>query len=247
MSESTRLADLAANYSHVLENVHKLNPKARLVAVSKYKPASDIQALYDIGVRDFGENYVQELIEKVQTLPKDIRWHFIGALQTGKCNVLLRDIPNLFAVQTVDLLKKCTKLNSSRSSIEGSKVINVYLQVNTSGETQKAGFSYENVPDLEKTVEYLLKEATHLKLLGLMTIGSVTESQSEQENADFARLVLLKLQLDLKYDIDLELSMGMSSDYVDAINQGSTCVRVGSSIFGSRITKEEAKEQKIGN
>jgi len=229
---------LESNYNTILAKVHALNPNTKLVAVSKFKPSSDIMALYSIGVRHFGENYVQELVAKSEELPKDICWHFIGGLQLGKCKDLSNKVSNLWAVETVDSLKKCRQLNNARERKEGD-VINVYLQVNTSGEEQKSGFL--QMSDLEETIEYIQSdECKKLKLVGLMTIGSISESKSDhEENYDFKKLVEWKHKLDEKYNLDLELSMGMSSDFEQAIKQGSSSVRVGSSIFGARPPKVE--------
>lgn len=234
---SENLAELVANYDRILHQV-ELNKNAAnttLVAVSKLKPSSDIMALYNHGVRHFGENYVQELVRKSKELPGDIKWHFIGGLQTGKCKDLARDVPNLYAVETIDGLKKCQKLNSVRASLGGA-TINVYLQINTSGEEQKSGYSLQNLEEIYQTVDFLRgEECTTLEFAGLMTIGSLAESTSDsEENADFKRLYELKKSLDEKYATDLKLSMGMSNDFVEALKQGSSSVRVGSSIFGAR-------------
>lgn len=238
-----RQQEIVAAYDKILEKVESLSSKhsrkpVRLVAVSKLKPLSDIMALYNHGVRHFGENYVQELIGKSQELPKDINWHFIGGLQTGKCKDLSKGIENIYAVETIDSLKKCKKLESTRKAANGN-TINIYLQINTSGEEQKSGYSLKDLEELYATVEFLLneKECSTLKLNGLMTIGSFSESLSDDGNADFKNLLQLKKELDSKYNIDLELSMGMSNDFEEAIRQGSSSVRVGSSIFGSRPPK----------
>lgn len=233
-----RAHELVENYNKILAKVHALNPKTRLVAVSKFKPSSDIMALYSIGVRHFGENYVQELVAKSEELPKDICWHFIGGLQLGKCKDLSNRVTNLWAVETVDTLKKCRQLNNARERKEG-EIINVYLQVNTSGEEQKSGFL--EMGDLEETIKYIQSdECKKLNLIGLMTIGSIAESKSDhEENNDFKKLVEWKKILDKKYQLDLELSMGMGNDFEQAIRQGSSCVRVGSSIFGARPPRLE--------
>ncbi|CAK9435555.1 uncharacterized protein LODBEIA_P02820 [Lodderomyces beijingensis] len=236
-----RALELQSNYNTILSKVHQLNPQTQLVAVSKFKPSSDIMALYNIGVRHFGENYVQELVAKSQELPQDIRWHFIGGLQSGKAKDLSNKVANLHAVETIDSLKKCKQLNDARVRKNG-EVVNVFLQVNTSGEEQKSGFADEK--DMEETIAYLLEDpsCTKLKLMGLMTIGSLAEStgagaDGEDENRDFKKLLEMKKTLDEVYKLDLQLSMGMSNDFEQAIKQGSTSVRVGSSIFGSRPTK----------
>lgn len=238
-----RQEEISSAYDKISEQVSNLSAEhsskpVRLVAVSKLKPSSDIMALYNHGVRHFGENYVQELIGKSQELPKDIKWHFIGGLQTGKCKDLSKGVENLYAVEAIDSLKKCKKLESCRKNAEGNS-INIYLQINTSGEDQKSGYSLEVLDELYETVEFLLdpKQCTLLNIQGLMTIGSFSESISEEGNADFKRLLTLKQKLDDKYKLDLELSMGMSNDFKEAIKQGSSSVRVGSSIFGARPTK----------
>ncbi|GEQ70912.1 hypothetical protein JCM33374_g4592 [Metschnikowia sp. JCM 33374] len=230
-----RHAELIENYDAILNQVKSTSASSpvRLVAVSKLKPSSDIMGLYNHGVRHFGENYVQELVAKAKELPKDIKWHFIGGLQSGKCKDLGRDIDNLYAVETIDALKKCKKLDSARAD-SGLPAINVYLQVNTSAEEQKSGYTMNNLDEVYETVEFL-KDCKTLKLQGLMTIGSFAESTSEDGvNQDFAALAKLKQILDEKYSFDLQLSMGMSNDFTTAIRQGSTSVRVGSSIFGAR-------------
>ncbi|KAG5354795.1 UPF0001 protein [Yarrowia sp. B02] len=236
----SRASELATNYSAVKTAVSSLSPTTRLVCVSKYKPASDIQAVYDLGQRHFGENYVQELMEKVAALPQEVQWHFIGSLQSNKCAQLAKGIPNLW-VETVDGEKKAKKLNDARAQSEHEAPVHVFVQVNTSGEAQKSGMEPEDVP---KVVDYILKECPKLKLAGLMTIGSIEQSKGSEENKDFATLVQIRDSLEQALDITgLELSMGMSSDYEEAIKQGSTNVRIGSTIFGGRKTKEEVKSQ----
>lgn len=240
MSTAQRTDELCKAYDGILNQVNSASQgrPVRLVAVSKLKPASDIQTLYDHGVRHFGENYVQELITKARELPKDIKWHFIGGLQTGKCKDLARHIDNLYAVEAIDATKKCKKLDTIRAEVNGAP-INIYLQINTSGEEQKSGYSSTDLKELYESVEFLLSEnCKTLKLSGLMTIGSFSESTSEgEENKDFKVLVDLKKHLDEKFLLNLELSMGMSNDYIQAIHQGSSSVRVGTSIFGARPPK----------
>ncbi|ABN67694.1 predicted protein [Scheffersomyces stipitis CBS 6054] len=235
-----RQRELVANYNTVLEQVQSLakkhsNVPVRLVAVSKLKPSGDIMALYNAGVRHFGENYVQELIGKSKELPKDIKWHFIGGMQSGKAKDLAKGVESLFAVETIDALKKCKQLDNTRSRLDGAP-IEVYLQINTSEEDQKSGYSLSNLTELYETIDYILSdECKKLKLGGLMTIGSFAESHTDgEENEDFSKLVNLKKIVDEKYKLNLQLSMGMSSDFEQAIKQGSTSVRVGTSIFGAR-------------
>ncbi|KAK9365279.1 hypothetical protein V1509DRAFT_571334 [Lipomyces kononenkoae] len=206
----------------------------RLVAVSKLKPASDIQILYEYaGHRHFGENYVQELVDKAGHLPRDIQWHFIGSLQSNKC-ATLASIPNLFAVETVDAVKKARKLNEARN--EDWQKLNVFIQVNTSGEESKSGAAPGE--DTVDVARYIMNECPRLNLLGLMTIGSIARSNAAaggEQNEDFTTLLETKHLVESELGIkELELSMGMSQDFEDAIRQGSTNVRVGSVIFGAR-------------
>ncbi|KAL2259069.1 hypothetical protein VTK26DRAFT_7387 [Humicola hyalothermophila] len=222
----------------------------RLVAVSKLKPVNDILALHEPPVRQlhFGENYAQELREKAELLPKTIQWHFIGGLQSGRCKDLAK-IPNLWCVSSIDSLKKAQLLDKYR----GEKIkaepetpkLNVHVQVNTSGEESKSGCKPgEEVVSLCRAI---VNECPNLHLLGLMTIGAIARSvatTTETENEDFA---LLREQRDLvarELGLDkegLELSMGMSEDFEGAIVMGSNEVRVGSTIFGQRPAKADAK------
>ncbi|CDK25839.1 unnamed protein product [Kuraishia capsulata CBS 1993] len=229
-----RASELISNADTIKKEVESLSAgRTRLVCVSKLKPASDIQALYDVGYRHFGENYVQELIEKAKVLPGDIEWHFIGGLQTNKCKDLAKNVVNLYAVETIDSEKKAKKLNDTRA--EDLPVINVYIQVNTSGEDQKSGAAPDECESLAQTI---LTGCPRLSLEGLMTIGSFGASTSQGENQDFKTLVEVQKKLESKFGISLKLSMGMSADYKEAIRQGSTSVRVGSDIFGARPVKQ---------
>ncbi|KAH9464631.1 hypothetical protein Pst134EB_004153 [Puccinia striiformis f. sp. tritici] len=241
-----RTQDLLKCFNKINQQVQQAasGREVRLVAVSKLKPASDILTLYQTtGHLHFGENYVSELQEKVKTLPEDIKWHFIGALQSNKCKIL-GAIPNLYAVETVDSLHKAQLLEKARSGLTSSNRIDplqIYLQVNTSEEATKAGFittTKEPIlsSNLYSTARYIKEESQCLKLAGLMTIGSISQSKSNQEtNQDFERLVQLRDQLSESLGgIELGLSMGMSADFSLAIKMGSDNVRVGSSIFGQR-------------
>ncbi|KAI1474927.1 hypothetical protein F4774DRAFT_314508 [Daldinia eschscholtzii] len=230
----------------------------RLVAVSKLKPANDILALVQQAEPPqlhFGENYAQELSQKAELLPRSIQWHFIGGLQSGHCKSLAK-IPNLFCVSSIDTEKKAqlldkyrgeylsslSVLSSSSSPVPGK--INVHIQVNTSGEPTKSGCPPgPSVVSLCRTVSSL----PHLHLLGLMTIGAIARSVAttpDTENEDFE---CLRRQRDLVASElgfeagDLELSMGMSEDFEGAVVAGSNEVRVGSTIFGARGPKSEAR------
>lgn len=243
---ATRKSQLELAYRAVTEEIKQACAKygrtlPNLVAVSKYKPAEDIRTLYDLGHRHFGENYVQELQEKAKQLPDDIRWHFIGHLQSGKAKIV-REIPNLTVVETLDSDSKATKLNNQRG--EELPALDVYIQVNTSGESQKSGVL--GIEAVQKLAQHVISNCKHLHLVGLMTIGSFDQSTTEGENKDFSVLNEYRSKLEnyLGWPTgSLGLSMGMSHDYLQAIGQGSTNVRVGSNIFGARKTKEEIKGQ----
>ncbi|KAF9076601.1 hypothetical protein BDP27DRAFT_1313607 [Rhodocollybia butyracea] len=242
-----------------------------LVAVSKYKPSADILVCYQNGQRDFGENYVQELVDKAKELPEDIQWHFIGTLQSNKAK-LLASIPNLHTVQTVSSEKAASALNKALSA-ERTAPLNILIQVNTSGEDAKSGlapltsasiFSDSNSSDIQKLAEHVVSNCPRLRLQGLMTIGALDLSLSANEmenNADFEKLKetrdVLQRWLQTEFGSQegqgkrwgdesigkLLLSMGMSSDFEAALKAGSDIVRVGTDIFGSRKTKDEMSNQ----
>lgn len=247
MSEVTyddeRKGQLIAQYEEINKMIQEEPSKepVQLLPVSKLKPASDIKILYDYGLKEFGENYVQEIIEKSKLLPTDIKWHFIGGLQTNKCKDLAK-IPNLYCIETIDSLKKAHKLNEARIKFQpDAPKINCLLQINTSLEDQKSGLVEEN--DIFNLVEFFQSnECTNINLIGLMTIGSWNTSHEDgKENKDFTNLVNWKQKIDAKFTTNLKLSMGMSADFKQAIKQGSTEVRIGTDIFGVRPPKNEAK------
>jgi pyridoxal phosphate enzyme (YggS family) len=228
--EMTRAAVIRNNLRKVQDKIAEfsLHRTPRLVVVSKTWPVEDIKAAYDAGQRNFGENYINELLEKQPQLPNDIQWHFIGALQSNKLKILA-GIPNM-TLETLDEKEKAVKLNKL---VIGWKMP-VFVQVNTSGEAQKHGVTPSAVPEL---VQFITTQCPNLSFSGLMTIGSASSS-SQDVNPDFERLVNCQRNVARELailDDSIELSMGMSQDYVQAIKQGATSVRVGSAIFGDRI------------
>ncbi|GLB40720.1 hypothetical protein LshimejAT787_0805910 [Lyophyllum shimeji] len=259
-----RAAELAESLSEIRSRVQKAASGSfppTLVAVSKFKPASDIAVCYEHGQLDFGENYVQELIEKAEALPKDIRWHFIGTLQSNKAKSLA-SIPNLHTIQTLSSIKTAKALNKALPS-DRAAPLNILIQINTSGEEAKSGLpplaSSTDVAasELFQLAKIMITECPKLRLQGLMTIGSLEQSLTASEtdqNADFDRLketrdVLqnaLRAELgdsdQMKWGQDgiLVLSMGMSSDFEAALKAGSDIVRVGTGIFGERLKKMAA-------
>lgn len=200
--------------------------KAILVAVSKTKPAADIMALYNLGQRDFGENYVQELLAKQPQLPTDIRWHFIGHLQSNKVKYIA---PFVSLVQSVDSLHLLKEIN--RQAAKNNRVIDCLLQVHIAQEETKFGFD-------EKELEAALQPAVmaqfpHARIRGLMGMASFSNDADLVRN-EFRRLHALYRQYAALYPSFTSLSMGMSGDYPTALEEGSTMVRIGSLLFGSR-------------
>ncbi|KAL6718458.1 hypothetical protein ACLMJK_004549 [Lecanora helva] len=258
--DPTRAKNLSTALSSILTRISSAkalsSPSPRLVAVSKLKPATDILALHSPphSHLHFGENYYQELLTKSRLLPPEIRWHFIGALQTNKCRPLAEEVVGLWCVESVDTRKKAEGLEKGREKLlerlkgEGKEEVGklrVFVQVNTSGESEKSGVE----PDSKELVDlcrFIRESCSHLKLQGLMTIGAIARSQGVKEgieNADFIKLREVRDTLATELEIEkeeLELSMGMSEDFESAIRCGSNEVRVGSTIFGERPPKKEA-------
>lgn len=196
----------------------------RLIAVSKRQPLDKIEEAYQCGHRDFGENFVQEGVEKIQKLDKsDIQWHMLGAIQSRKC----KDIATHFDwVQSVDRLKVIKKLDQAR---EGLPPLNVCIQVNLFGEEQKAGVDSTSCFELAEAIQ----EAEHLTLRGIMALPP-KQTEYEKQLAQFDKIAALYRQLSDKYPQVDTLSMGMSGDFEAAIAAGSNMIRVGTAIFGSR-------------
>ncbi|CAN1811192.1 Pyridoxal phosphate homeostasis protein [Linum perenne] len=228
----------AAAFRSVAQRVHQAAERAgrgshqvRLVAVSKTKPVSVLRQVYAAGHRCFGENYVQELIEKApQVLPADVEWHFIGNLQSNKVKPLLAGVPNLAIVESVDDDKIASRLDRVVESL-GRKPLKVFIQVNTSGEESKYGVEPSSCVELAKHVR---ENCTNLEFGGLMTIGMLDYSSTPE---NFKTLASCRSEVCKALGIEeeqCELSMGMSNDFEKAIEMGSTNVRVGSIIFGAR-------------
>jgi len=208
-------------------------PVVRLVAVSKTKPIEALREAYDAGQRHFGENYVQELIDKAPQMPEDVQWHFIGHLQSNKVAMLVKGCPSLACLETIDSEKLARTVDKAWLAAGYGRQLRVMVQVNSSGEETKSGVDTSEVVDLCRII---VTECEGLELAGLMTIGAPDYSGCRTE--DFERLHRCRQEVAAALSVDLatiELSMGMSSDYENAIREGSTSVRVGSSIFGSRI------------
>ncbi len=193
-----------------------------LVAVSKTKPVEDILALYELGQRDFGENYVQELVDKAGQLPKDIRWHYIGHLQTNKVKLITSFVQLIHGVDSLKLLREIGKQGA-----KAGRVVDCLLQVHIANEETKFGLDEKELDELMG--QYNEGAIQGVRVLGLMGMASFTENMS-QVREEFRKL---KRMFDHHARLTT-LSMGMSSDYKVAIEEGSTMVRIGSLLFGER-------------
>ena len=199
--------------------------KIALVAVSKTKPIEDIIDLYNLGHRDFGENYVQELVDKAERLPKDIRWHFIGHLQSNKVRSIVPFIYLIHGVDSVKLLKEIAK-----QAEKSGRVVDCLLQVHIAQEETKFGFDETELLDMD------LKQFPSLKIKGLMGMASLTDDINKIR-IEFKSLKTLFEKLKTQNPELSILSMGMSADYKIAIEEGSNMVRIGSLLFGERNYK----------
>jgi len=210
-----------------LQNIKSELPKhVTLVAVSKTKPIELIKEAYEAGQRDFGENYAQELEEKEIQLPKDIKWHAIGHLQTNKVKYIAPFVHLIHAVDSLNLLEEINK-----RAFKNNRKIDCLLQIYIAKEETKFGFSPEECVELLQSEEF--KNLRHINIVGLMGMASNTSNNNQIRN-EFHLLKILFDKLSLHNPKFSILSMGMSSDYKIAIEEGSTMVRIGSSIFGER-------------
>lgn len=211
--------------SAAIENLRKELPQnVTLIAVSKTKPISLIQEAYETGQRDFGENKVQELVEKQEALPDDIRWHMIGHLQRNKVKYIA---PFVHLIHGVDSLRLLKEINKQGAKI--NRCIPILLQVHISQEDTKFGFDSNELKEAINECKVL----EWIKPCGLMGMATFT-SDLDQVRLEFQGLKDLFDQYHSNFGENPTLSMGMSGDYKVAIDQGSTMIRIGSSLFGSR-------------
>ncbi|HMU09867.1 MAG TPA: YggS family pyridoxal phosphate-dependent enzyme [Ferruginibacter sp.] len=211
------------------EIITELNGKATLVAVSKTKPVENIQALYDLGQRDFGENYVQELAGKYEQLPKDIRWHFIGHLQSNKVKYIASFVHLIHGVDSLSLLKEINK-----QAAKNNRVIDCLLQVYIAKEETKFGLDENELHQLLRITP--INQLTNIQISGLMGMASFSNDIS-LVRSEFKYLKTLFDKYAQPQTSNFKpqtLSMGMSADYKIAIEEGSNMVRIGSLLFGSR-------------
>jgi len=222
------IADNLLKYKKELEGEN-----VELIAVSKFNDADAVLEAYNAGQRIFGENIVQELVEKEAALPKDIAWHLIGHLQTNKVKYIA---PFIQLIQSVDSLKLLAEID--KHAAKNKRVIDCLLQIYIADEETKFGLDHAEAIELLRSEEYLAMK--NIRITGLMGIASnnATEKQTQDE---FQELKVLfdgiKASFFRKEDSFRELSMGMSGDYKLAIEEGSTMIRIGSSIFGARKIK----------
>ncbi len=202
--------------------ITELNGKTTLVAVSKTKPVEDIQALYDLGQRDFGENYVQELIDKEAALPKDIHWHFIGHLQSNKVKYIAPFVHLIHGVDSEGLLKEINK-----QAIKNNRIIDCLLQVHIATEETKFGFDEQELLNLK------IAQFENVNIKGLMGMASFSNDMN-LVRSEFKKLKTIYNQLSTLNLKPATLSMGMSGDYKIALEEGSNMVRIGSLLFGER-------------
>jgi pyridoxal phosphate enzyme (YggS family) len=210
------------NLRSIIDNIPK---KVSLVAVSKTKPVKLIKNAYDCGQRDFGENKVQELVNKFELLPKDIKWHMIGHLQRNKVKYIA---PFVYLIHSVDSVRLLNEIN--KQAEKNNKTISVLLQIDISDDNTKFGFSFNEIDTLLNSD--LINELNNVKIEGLMGMASFTLNEETIKN-QFTSLKNLYHSYKKKLNFKI-LSMGMSGDYKIAIECGSNLIRLGSSIFGNR-------------
>ncbi len=228
------MSELIRNYEDVKNNIEDSvnkssvsNKDVTLIAVSKTKPNEMIEELYEYGVRDFGENYVQELCSKYEDLPKDIRWHMIGHLQTNKIKYIIDKVYMIHSVDSLHLAEAISKEAKKRNI-----TVKCLLEVNVGMEETKFGLTAENLE--ENYIE--ISKLEGIEILGLMTSAPYVENP--EENRQYF-VQLRSLMVDLKdkglYNKNkFFLSMGMTCDYTVAVEEGADFVRVGTAIFGAR-------------
>lgn len=226
--------DISANLKQVQDEINKACERSgrdassvTLIAVSKTKPVEDLMEAYNLGVRDFGENYVQELVDKIEVMPKDIRWHMIGHLQRNKVKYIVGKVHMIHSVDSVRLAEEISK-----ESVKKNVVTDILIEVNVGEEESKFGISLDNALDTVITIAAL----PNIVVRGFMTSAPLVEN-AEENRKIFSNLH--KITVDIK-DKNIDnttmdvLSMGMTNDYTVAVEEGASMVRVGTGIFGAR-------------
>lgn len=209
------------------EKAGRNKSEVTLIAVSKTKPVEELWEAYDCGCRDFGENKVQELLDKYEAMPKDIRWHMIGHLQRNKVKYI---VDKVYMIHSVDSLRLAEEI--SKEAVKKNVEVKILLEVNVANEETKFGVACEEVRQLAEDVAKL----PNISVKGLMTIAPFVENE-EKNRYNFQKLKKIFVDIMTKNidNINMEvLSMGMTGDYRVAVSEGATCVRVGTGIFGIR-------------
>ena len=221
------LAQVEARIQEACKKAGRNRDEVTLIAVSKTKPATMQQEIYDCDVRDFGENKVQEMCEKIEVLPDDIKWHMIGHLQTNKVKYIVGKTELIHSVDSLKLAQEIQK-----QALKNDVIVPILIEVNIAQEDTKFGIKKEDTIELVKAISQL----DHVRIMGLMTIAPYVENA--EDNRLYFRFIM-QLSVDI-YNQNIDnvcmniLSMGMTGDYTVAIEEGSTMVRVGTGIFGER-------------
>ena len=221
---------------NIAQNIQNINSSlvgtlARLIAVTKTKPIEDLQAAYDANCKIFGENKVQEMVQKWEVLPKDVKWHLIGHLQSNKVKYMAHFVSMIHSIDSLKLLEEVDK-----QALKHKRVIDCLLQIYIAQEETKFGLSQEEAFGILESEEFKIMK--NVRIVGVMGMATNTDNK-EQIRFEFRSLKMFFETLKSTYhDTDniqlCEVSMGMSGDYLIAAEEGSTLVRVGSAIFGSR-------------
>lgn len=228
------MSSISENIKKINDNIDSINKKrnadesqAKLIAVSKTKPVSMLWVAYNAGARDFGENKVQEIMDKYDELPKDIRWHMIGHLQTNKVKYI---IDKVYMIHSVESVKLATEI--SKRACAAGIIMPILIEVNIGDEDSKFGLQVNEVEDFVREISVL----PGIKISGLMCVAPYTD-EPENNRVYFKRLNNLLVDITTKnidnVSMDI-LSMGMSGDYMVALEEGATYVRVGTVLFGER-------------
>jgi pyridoxal phosphate enzyme (YggS family) len=219
---------MSVNIKKYQEIITELSGKATLVAVSKTKPVEDILELYNLGQRDFGENYVQELVGKYELLPKDIRWHYIGHLQSNKVKYIASFVHLIHGVDSLSLLKEINK-----QALKNNRIIDCLLQIHIAKEETKFGLDSH---ELDSVLTSDLSALKNIRITGLMGMASFSNNMDlVRSEFNYLKNLFDKYTPRPTANYQLQtLSMGMSSDYKIAIEAGSNMVRIGSLLFGER-------------
>lgn len=221
------LETVKKNMKSACEKAGRRFDAVTLIAVSKTKPVASLLEAYQTGVRDFGENKVQELLDKTEQLPPDIRWHMIGHLQRNKVKYIVDKVAMIHSVDSLRLAEEISR-EAGKKNVE----VDILIEVNVAEEDSKYGVTVAEAPALVEKISIL--PAVHIR--GLMTIAPFTED-AEENRLYFRRLKQLSVDIEQKNidNVNMDvLSMGMTGDYSVAIEEGATCVRVGTGIFGER-------------